>query len=67
MLCVACILFIISHIDISWGVFPFKYRDMGTVHSGLWRRNAFYGGRLIVFKINCESELKSCTTLIISR
>ncbi len=66
-LSIACILFIISHIHVRWSTFPFQYRDISSVDSGLWRRNAVYNGRLVSFKIKCMNERISCTKLIIAR
>ncbi|CAF1009100.1 unnamed protein product [Adineta steineri] len=67
ILIIACILFIISHIYIRWSSFPFEYRDIGSVYSGLWRRNVLFSGRLVTFNIKCTTERKPCIKLIIAR
>ena len=64
---IACVLFIISHLYIRWSTFPFEYRNIGSVYSGLWRRNVIYGTRTVTFKIKCALERRPCTKLIIAR
>ncbi|UJR36851.1 hypothetical protein I4U23_029564 [Adineta vaga] len=66
-LIIACVLFIISHIYIRWSTFPFEYRNIGSVYSGLWRRSVIYGTRTVTFRIRCALERNPCTKLIIAR
>ncbi|CAF1249621.1 unnamed protein product [Rotaria sordida] len=67
LLTIACILFIISHIHVRWSNFPFAYRNIGSVYTGLWYRHAVYSGRLVKFRIICANERMPCIKLIIAR
>ncbi|CAF2550509.1 unnamed protein product [Rotaria sp. Silwood2] len=67
LLSIALTLFIISHIHVRWSVFPFAYRNIGSVYSGLWYRHAVYSGRLVKFRITCANERLPCIKLILAR
>ncbi|CAF1291977.1 unnamed protein product [Rotaria sp. Silwood1] len=67
LLSIALILFITSHVYVRWSIFPFAYRNVGSVYSGLWHRNTVYSGRLVKFKIICAKERMPCMKLIIAR